>query len=171
MPTIDVRCLWDGTAARAGEAVRLHLTFDGPDLVIEVDAPFHGDPLPVGPPGPTAGLWAFEVVELFLVGQDASPRYTEIELGPAGHHLVLQLCGVRKPLRTGLDIAFTAVVEGARWRGRAVVPGGLLPPSLGSWNAYAIHGQGAQRRYLAAHPVPGDAPDFHRLEHFAPWLG
>jgi len=34
-------------------------------------------------------------------------------------------------------------------------------------NAYAIHGQGSERRYLAAHAVRGAAPDFHRLECFA----
>ena len=33
-------------------------------------------------------------------------------------------------------------------------------------NAFAIHGVGPQRRYLACTPVPGPQPDFHRLEVF-----
>jgi hypothetical protein len=43
-----------------------------------------------------------------------------------------------------------------------------LPPGLGRVNAYAIHGQGANRRYLAAYSVGGTAPDFHRLDRFVP---
>ena len=35
-------------------------------------------------------------------------------------------------------------------------------------NAYTISGIGAERGYAAACPVPGGAPDFHRLECFAP---
>jgi hypothetical protein len=42
----------------------------------------------------------------------------------------------------------------------------LLPPPPHRINAYAIHGQGTARRYLALHPVLGDEPDFHRLECF-----
>ncbi len=34
-------------------------------------------------------------------------------------------------------------------------------------NLYAIHGVGTARRHLAMTPVPGEAPDFHRLEYFA----
>ena len=43
-----------------------------------------------------------------------------------------------------------------------------LPPDLCAANVYAIHGQGPSRRYLAWHPVPGPAPDFHRLDRFPP---
>ncbi len=50
----------------------------------------------------------------------------------------------------------------------ARVPRGHLPPGLSSANAYAMHGVAGHRRYLAAHPVRGPAPDFHRLECFAP---
>ncbi|MBY0399504.1 hypothetical protein K2X89_04365, partial [Myxococcota bacterium] len=55
-----------------------------------------------------------------------------------------------------------------RWRGRARVPLDFLPTGLCSANAYAIHGVGDARRYLAWHPVPGPQPDFHRLELFPP---
>ena len=43
-----------------------------------------------------------------------------------------------------------------------------FPPGLNKFNAYAIHGTGDDRKYEALFPVPGEVPDFHRLEHFQP---
>lgn len=162
---IRVGHTWDGLDLPE-EAARL-VVEPGPRWRITVDAPFHGDPAPPGPPGPTDRLWEHEVVELFLVGE--RDRYTEIELGPFGHHLVLQLRGVRRPVASRLPISYEAARLGDRWRGEAWIDPDLLPSPLRAWNAYAIHGLGPARRYCAAVPVPGDAPDFHRLTLFAPW--
>jgi len=131
-----------------------------------VDAPFHGDPPPAAAPGPVDRLWDYEVVELFLLGEDE--RYLEIELGPGGHHLVLALAGRRELVASGLPLDFAAHIDGARWSGRASLPLHRLPPGLRAANAYAIHGTGPARRHLAAHPVPGPLPDFHRLDAFPP---
>jgi len=138
------------------------------DRVIEVvvEAPFHDDPAPASDPGPTDRLWEYEVVELFLLGADE--RYLEIELGPHGHHLGLQLVGRRRVVEQGFPIEFRVERSAARWHGLARLDLAHRPPGLGSANAYAIHGTGAARRYLAAHPVPGPQPDFHRLECFPP---
>lgn len=136
------------------------------DLVIGVDAPFHDDPPPAVPPGSTDALWTYEVVELFLLGR--ASHYVEIELGPHGHYLVLQLEGVRHITRSHLSMAYTTVRRGPRWRGRARLPLACLPVTIERVNAYAIHGTGDQRRYLAAFPVLGDKPDFHRLDAFGP---
>ncbi len=154
---------WSGASVGPEEAVLLTLEDDG-ELVLTVEAPFHGDPPPPGAPGPTWGLWEHEVVELFVLGP--GERYTEIELGPHGHHLVLQLEGVRRPVPRELALEYEAEIEGDRWRGLARVPRALLPEGPHRVNAYAIHGQGEARRYLAFEPVPGDRPDFHRLERF-----
>lgn len=139
-------------------------------LVVRVDAPFHDDPPPAAPPGPTRALWEHEVVELFVAGPD--DHYLEIELGPHGHHLVLWLEGVRRPAQERLPLALEVAREGGRWtataRTDARVP---LPAPPWRVNAYAIHGVGAERRYLAHAPVPGSQPDFHRLERFVPWDG
>lgn len=40
-----------------------------------------------------------------------------------------------------------------------------MPGSITSYYQ-AVYGLGEGRRYLAAFPVPGSAPDFHRLEYF-----
>jgi hypothetical protein len=163
---IAVARTWDGLALPADACSALELALDDGGLEIRVDAPFHGDPPPPGPPGPTDGLWEFEVVELFLLGADQ--RYLEVELGPHGHHLVLQLHGPRRVEARGLPLGYTASRVGARWTGRAHVPAAWLPAGLAACNAYAIHGTGAGRRHCAAWPVPGPAPDFHRLERFGP---
>ena len=140
---------------------------EGDSLCVEVEAAFHGDAPPPGPPGPAERLWEHEVVELFLLGD--GERYLEIELGPHGHHLVLRLEGRRRVVEQGLAIAYEARREGAAWSGRARLPAAWLPPGLARCNAYAIHGTGAARRHLAAFPVPGPEPDFHCLERFGPW--
>lgn len=162
---------WDGAPVGADERASVDLVLGDGVLRVDVEAPWHGDPPPPGPPGPTPRLWEFEVVELFLLGADE--RYLELELGPHGHQLALQLRGRRNVEAQGLALAYAAARQGARWRGSARVPRAWLPPGLGAANAYAIHGRGAGRRHLAAHPVPGPAPDFHRLDAFEPlgWQG
>jgi len=165
--SLRVAHTWSGEAVPASERAEVRARVEGAWLVIEVDAPFHGDPPPTAPPGPTGRLWEHEVVELFLLGADE--RYLEVELGPHGHHLVLRLHGRRRVEAQGLAIEFVARRRGARWSGRARVPAEWLPPGLARCNAYAIHGRGADRRHLAAFPVRGPEPDFHRLEDFGPW--
>ena len=170
--SLSIEHTWDGVVIPERERANVRFRVNGPeasappdgDLAIEVDAPFHDDPAPPGPPGPTDRLWEFEVVELFLVGED--DRYLEIELGPHGHHLVLELHGVRRVIRSRLEIEYATQREADRWRGSARVDPALLPHGLRACNAYAIHGRGSSRRYLAAAPPGGREPDFHRLDCF-----
>ena len=146
--------------------MRLRLTASA--LRVAVSAPFHDDPPPPGEPGSTEGLWEYEVVELFVAGpadDDAVP-YTEIELSPWGHHLVLQLHGIRNRVATGLPIAFRTQRRGNLWLGVARIDMALLPQQPWRINAFAIHGVGDDRRYLAATPLPGERPDFHQPARF-----
>ncbi|MEE2665650.1 MAG: hypothetical protein VX681_16150 [Myxococcota bacterium] len=161
---ISIQSTWDGGAARPEERAVLDLVREPGHWVLELEAAFHDDPAPPGPAGPTPELWQYEVVELFLL---APPdHYLEVELGPHGHHLVLELRGVRQVVRDELSIDFRAEIDGARWRGRARIPDALVPPDIARLNAFAIHGQRERRRHLAFVPVPGPAPDFHRLERY-----
>ena len=57
--------------------------------------------------------------------------------------------------------------RGGRWRGHARLGLDLLPPPPLRLNAFALHGTGEARRHLAAIPVPGPTPDFHRLALFS----
>lgn len=164
---IEIDATWDGGAWAPAECVQIFAEISGSELVLQIDAPFHGDPPPAGPPGPTEGLWNHEVVELFIAGEGTSPvRYLEIELGPHGHHLGLQLVGVRNVVERGLPIRFQARIAGDRWTGEARLPLAWLPPAPHRVNAYAIHGVGEARRYLALAAVPGERPDFHQPDRF-----
>jgi hypothetical protein len=161
---LSVAFTWNGRRLEPAEVSEVECRLAGEDLTVLVDAPFFDDPPPRGRARSTDRLWEYEVVELFLVG-DAS-RYLEIELSPRGHYFVLQLHGARNVVRKGLHIRYQAEITGRRWHGIATVPCSYLPPGIERANAYAIHGAGSARRYLAAFPVPGAAPDFHRLEAF-----
>jgi hypothetical protein len=161
---LSVAFTWNGRRLKPAEVSEVECRLEGEDLTVLVDAPFFDDPPPPGRARSTDHLWEYEVVELFLVGDTS--RYLEIELGPLGHYLVLQLHGARNVVRKGLRIRYEAEITGHRWHGIATVPGSYLPPGIERANAYAIHGAGPARRYLAAFPVLGAAPDFHRLEAF-----
>lgn len=164
---IEIDATWDGRAWPPSDAVQIFAEVQGDDLVLQIDAPFYGDPPPEGPPGTTEGLWNHEVVELFIAGEGTVPvRYLELELGPHGHHLGLQLVGVRNVVARGLPIRFQARIVGRRWTGEARVPIAWLPPPPHRVNAYAIHGLGELRCHLALAAVPGDQPDFHQPDYF-----
>lgn len=165
---IVITHLWDGSPADPAEHVALELLAAPARerLQIAIDAPFHADPPPPDAIGHTPGLWNFEVVELFLFGADS--RYLELEFGPHGHHLVLELHGVRTPVREVPQLHYRSELAHDRWRGSAEIPAALLPPGVARWNAHAIHGLGHARRYLSAIPAGGEKPDFHRLDVPAP---
>jgi hypothetical protein len=166
----------DGEPARDDERCAIALTLRGGGLVVEIDAPFHGDPPPPGPPGSLDGLWNHEVVELFVARPTPGGwRYLELEFSPHGHFLALTFDGVRRrnPPSPRGALPFSATREGARWRGRAEVPGDWLPGGdTGGWsvNGNAIHGH-SPRRYLTAARLraPIGAPDFHRPHEFLVW--
>lgn len=155
---------WDGAVVGDDEEVVLSLVGAKCHLMVQVDAPFHGDPAPDAPAGSHWGLWEHEVVELFVAGDGG--HYLELELGPHGHYLVLQLGGYRHILQTSLPLDYAARIDGDRWRGVARVDRSLLPPGPHSINAYAIHGTAEARRYLAWSRLVGEKPDFHLLSCF-----
>jgi len=158
-----VASTWDGLPIDESEVSTLSLQAAEGGWRLTVDAPFHGDPPPTSPPGTLDGLWRYEVVELFVAGP--GERYLEIELGPHEHHLVLQLAGIRQRSGPPSPLGYHAHIEGDRWRGEAFLPVGLVPRGPYRVNAYAQHGSNP-RRYLAHASVPGESPDFHRLDRF-----
>mgnify|MGYP003782307431 CR=1 FL=1 len=157
---------WEGLTVPEIERAWIQCSRRGEQLAIEFEAAYFADPPPPCAAGPTPGLWDHEVIELFLA--DAAEHYLELEFGPHGHHLALELQGVRQVVRQGLPLRYTPTIEGSRYRGVAEVPMSYLPGEVTRGNAYVIHGVGAGRRYLAHAPVPGSRPDFHRLGCFVP---
>jgi hypothetical protein len=170
MSILRVDRLWSGQPLAPDQHAELRLAAAGEELLLTVDAPFHGDPPPPGPPGPTPELWEHEVVELFVAGEGppGEVEYLEIELSPHGHHLVLRLAGVRQVVEAGLVLDYRAVVASGRWRGEARLPRAWLPPPPHRAAAFALHGTAGRRRHLSSLPLPGDRPDFHQPHRFPP---
>ena len=71
----------------------------GVDLVIEITAPFFGDPAPInGKVGEAYfKLWDYEVVEAFFLND--KDQYLELEFGPHGQHLMLMLNGKKNAIK------------------------------------------------------------------------
>jgi hypothetical protein len=161
----EITSTWDGHPLREDEYARVDLTV-GAEVLIQVSAAFFDDPAPNARPGRLDGLWNFEVVELFLLGE--GDDYLEIELGPHGHWLALRLTGRRQISNDRVPIDFATTRAAASWSGEARLSLDWLPENIRAANAYAIHGVGPARRFLAMHAAPGNQPDFHQLESFGP---
>ena len=163
---LTIRKQWDGTAALEEEEVAIDLDWDERRLRIDVAAPFWDDPLPGDPVGSTERLWEFEVVELFVASAVDPRQYIEIELGPAGHYLVLRFFDVRQRAPFSIPLDFTTTASNTGWAGVARLASAHLPARPWRANAFSLHGIGADRRYLAAFALPGAQPDFHQPERF-----
>ena len=160
----DVAHSWNGAALPPAMHTHWTLHVTPAALQIEWDAPYNGDPAPNAPPGSTPKLWEHEVVELMLLGDDE--RYLELEFGPHGHYLVLQLQGVRGVKSQGSALHLHVRIEGPRWRGSVRVPNDLIPRGWSKLNAFRIAGVGSHRQYAAHKGSDAPIPDFHRLDCF-----
>ena len=167
---LDITCDWRGKLLARQEHVEVLLRRVEGGAQITIRAPFYGDPAPEAPPSSVPGLWEFEVVEIFIAGPGSPIPYTEIEVGPAGHHLVLTLRGVRQPTASGLPLRVEAHIDGDRWNATAFIDDSLLPPIPWRVNATSIHGLADRRAYASTAVLPGDAPDFHQPDVFLEWV-
>jgi hypothetical protein len=159
---LPIEHTWDGVAV--DDAAIAVLTAGTDAWTLTTVAPWARDPAPSFPPGPTPRLWEHEVVELFLAGPGRA--YLEVEIGPFGHHLVLQLADVREPGAQGLALDLATHRSDGWWAAQARIPTAWLPQGCDRANAYRIHGPTNARRYLAHAPLPGPAPDFHQPSLF-----
>ena len=96
---LEIAHTWDGQPVEIAERATVCFHAENSHLVVKVDAPFHDDPAHSGPPGSLWKLWQWEVVELFIA--TTSESYTEIELDPYGHFLVLTFKGARNIVSNG----------------------------------------------------------------------
>lgn len=170
---------WRGLPLPETDRALVTLSLVTDELIVTFDAPYFGDAAPLTAAGSTARLWEHEVVEVFIA--DPGEHYLELEFGPHGHYLALELRGVRKIVREGMELAYDVRIEhgsasesraggpapSGRYRGTGRIPMSYLPHPPARVNAYLIHGGPDARCYHAHAPVPGERPDFHRLAHFA----
>jgi hypothetical protein len=156
---------WDGTRCpnlhRHGE-----LSLALADGELEIAASFERQRpsrLPAAPAGTrVANLWEYDVVECFLAG--AGGRYVEVELGAAGHFLVLEFDAPRRRANEHADLRppVSFREDEGRWHATLRLPLSLVPADLCALNAFAIAGG----CHYAHHPLPGRAPDFHQPQAF-----
>lgn len=163
---LTINRLWDGTKAESNEWAEVAFTQTASGIAVEVNAQYHGDPIPAHPPGSTDELWNYEVVELFVANECG--EYLEMEIGPHGHYLALLFSGMRKLARRDIVLSCQTTIHGSMWKATAHVDQSCLPLNISRANAYAIHGEEGSRRFLAAFPLPGTRPDFHQPHFFKP---
>ena len=156
---------WDGapvTESHLHGAVELAAHGDGLEMVARLPH----QPAPRIPDAPAGArvpdLWEYDVVECFLVG--ARGRYLELELGAGGHFLLLSFDAPRWLVDDHADFVPRLRFERGddAWCATIELPEALLPPGLCRVNAFVVAGG----RFLAWHPLPGAAPDFHQPERF-----
>ena len=168
--SIAIRHAWDGTPLAMSHWVTMDVTLDDSVMRLCVDAPYFDNPPPEEAPNPETGLWGlwdYEVVEIFLVG--ASGEYTEIEVGPHGHHLILRLDAPRSVVDKLHPMMWQSSIAGGRWQGEGTIERTLLPASIERFNAFAIRTVAGIRQYCCHHPLPSPQPDFHQPERFPKW--
>jgi hypothetical protein len=155
---------WDGKPcldARLHGKMRLDTSDEG--VVITASLPHQSQPnIPDAPVGSRlTNLWEYDVVECFLVGEST---YLEVELGAGGHFLVLDFSAPRDCRNEYVDFVprLTFDASGERWTSTIVIPWHMVPPGLKALNAFVI----VRDHFLAYHPTPGAAPDFHQPSTF-----
>jgi hypothetical protein len=158
---LEIRRLWNGEAPAAPELQgALELSALGDALAVRAELRQPGAPrVPAAPPGTRVGnLWEYDVVECFLAGEGG--RYLEIEVGAAGHFLVLSFRAprVRASSHEGLALRVERGALPGGWWAALRLPRSLLPEGIRAGNAFA-HAAG---ELLAHRPVPGTFPDFHQ---------
>lgn len=129
----------------------------------------------LGPAGPTARLWEYDVVELFLRPRGCSGYY-EIEVGPLGQWLDLFVFEPRTHIdwswRSRLRVEVRLDRDAKRWEVDLRLPfeamlsrfPSLKVPEIGDvWrlNLFRISGAHPDRRYFAWRPTFTTEPDFH----------
>ena len=150
---------WDGVEIPRSENVSVGVRVGRWSIRVEIDAPYHADP---PPPDPRPKTPAIED----LAAGEPSRDYTEIELSPHGHFLILRFAGLRRRTAIVRPREVRTEIRGHRWSGWMAVDRRDLPPRPWRANAFSIHGREQARRYLAAAPLPGEHPDFHQPVRF-----
>lgn len=169
--SLRIQSTWDAQPLPPHEHITV-LAWDDPKQVHFVwQAPFYNDPPPPHPIGPTPRLWEHEVVEIFVAGPQTAEGwpYLEMEFGPHGHHLLLQLSAIRTIQTQELPCNYAFDIQNNRWLGYARILRTDFPSQPWTWNAYAIHNSPPKRRYLSAFPAPSPQPDFHQPACFRPF--
>lgn len=165
---IEITKQWNGEELKRTDLfahVELEETTNG--MRFTASSPWRSDMrVPLRPSGRLDGLWDYDVVELFLVGEDGT--YLEVELGAAGHYLVLAFDRVRHRSNEFIDRPFEVSHkrENGWWTASIEIPKDVLPAPIKKFNAFMIAGG----MFLAYHPTPGTEPNFHQPKSYPDYV-
>jgi hypothetical protein len=166
MMNLEVESRWDGSPC-PDKTIRGEFTVEREEsgLRITAKAPkFSVEHQPNAPTGTRFdGLWEFDVLEIFFVGENG--KYIEIELGTAGHYLVLGFDGVRRRSNDFHDMSFDHSFkreDDGSTISTILIPNEILPTVITRANAFVI----ANQEFLSHAPLPGAKPDFHQPSEY-----
>ncbi len=122
-------------------------------------------------------LYRFDAVEVFLDPDLATPStYVELEVGPRGHFLDIDVDRDRRPRgvvawSSGMTVSTTVDAAARRYRIETRVPAAALgrprlAPAELRIGLYRLAGRADARRYLARFPTGTARPSFHVPERF-----
>ena len=122
-------------------------------------------------------LYRFDAVEVFLDPEPSTPAtYVELEVGPRGHFLDVDVDRDRRPAgdvswSSGMTVATRVDESARRYRVEARVPAAALgrgPLERADLRVglFRLAGRGEARRYLARFPTLTKRPSFHVPERF-----
>lgn len=130
--------------------------------MVKVRAPRTDAPQPPGNSGRFPQLWRYDVVELFLLGENE--RYVELEFGPFGHYWFLQLKGCRQIVGEIEPLMHECKHTEDTWEAGACLPPLDFQPH--ACNVTCI--LSTQRFHGSLVELPGEIPNFHQLKYFFP---
>lgn len=168
---LEIKHTWNGTLLDPQDAVELQLeTKSGYGLFIKISAPHYGDALPPSPSGwPFDGLSSYEVVHLFLLGENDT-KTLELQFGPTGHYAVIFWTNRTKLGDLQREITYkTNGFNSMFWEGEAFIPLAYLPARVYKCNAHSAHGpQGNQRQINSLYPAKSNEvrPDFQNYGNY-----
>lgn len=168
---LEIKHTWNGTLLDPQDAVELQLeTKSGYGLFIKINAPRYGDALPPSPSGwPFDGLSSYEVVHLFLLGENDT-KTLELQFGPMGHYAVIFWTNRTKLGDLQREITYkTNGFNSMFWEGEAFIPLAYLPARVYKCNAHSAHGpQGNQRQINSLYPAKSNEvrPDFQNYGNY-----
>lgn len=156
---------WNGTPVAEGCGANIWISLSTSGIVIKAQSTYGSSPRIPDAPERTRidGLWNYDVVEVFFVGEDGT--YTEIELGAGGHWLVFGFSDVRKRSNDYTDFTPQMTykkLENNQWESEILIPWQMLPKKITRMNAFVINGE----NFLSLTPLPGTQPDFHQPLHY-----
>ncbi|KAI9562679.1 hypothetical protein GHT06_010133 [Daphnia sinensis] len=168
--TLEIKHTWNGTLLDSKDIVKLQIgTQSGLGLIIQIDAPLYGDPRPPSPSGwPSNGLSSYEVIHLFLLGENDT-KTLELQFGPMGHYAVVFWTGRTQLADLEREITYRSAMYSNRWMGEALIPLAYLPPRVYKCNAHSAHGpQGNQRQVNSLYPANSNEvrPDFQNYGNY-----